>query len=195
MKENKGISKARLEAFSDGVLAVTITIMVLEVKAPHGSSFEHLCSMAPIFLSYVISFFYIGTYWSNHHHMVHTVTHVNGQILLANLHFLFWVSLIPFTTDWMGENHFEPLPTALYGIELLFTAAAYRILPFAILKHNPTSVLSNAIGKDFKGKMSLILFLIAIPTAFYYEKISQMIYFVVILMWIIPDRRIEKLLS
>lgn len=188
--------KTRLEAFSDGVLAIIITIMVLELKVPHGADFAALMPLLPVFLSYVLSFVYVGIYWNNHHHMLHTVHRVNGPILWANLHLLFWLSLIPFVTGWMGENHFTVAPTALYGIVLLMAALAYLILQKCILaSHGPDSVLAQAVGKDYKGKTSLVLYIIAVVSTPFHEWAAEAIYVFVALMWIVPDRRIEKTLN
>ncbi len=187
------MNKGRLEAFSDGVLAIVITIMVLELKAPHQTDFNALKQLLPIFLSYVLSFIYLGIYWNNHHHLLHTVKNVGGSILWANLHLLFWLSLIPFVTAWMGENHFASAPMALYGTILLFSAIAYSILQSIIMKrHGKDSLLSKAIGRDLKGKLSVILYLIAIPSAFLSQWIAGGIYVFVALMWLVPDRRIEN---
>ncbi len=182
----------RLEAFSDGVLAIIITIMVLEMKVPHGTNLESLLPLLPVFLSYILSFIYIGIYWNNHHHMMHAVKKVNGGILWANLHLLFWLSLIPFATGWMGENNFAELPMALYGIVLLMAAIAYFILQNRILAvQGKDSLLSKALGKDLKGKTSPVIYLIAIISAFYIPWIAGALYILVALMWLIPDRRIE----
>ena len=190
------MGKNRLEAFSDGVIAVIITIMVLEMKVPHGESVEALTPVIPVFLSYVLSFAYIGIYWNNHHHMLHTVDKVSGPILWANLHLLFWLSLIPFATGWMGENHFAALPTALYGVALLMPAIAYFLLQQLIITAQGTSsVLKRAIGGDWKGKASPILYAIAIPTAFWSRWISLSLYVLVALIWFVPDRRIERIVS
>ncbi len=190
------MGKNRLEAFSDGVIAIIITIMVLEMKVPHGASIEALTPVIPVFLSYVLSFAYLGIYWNNHHHMLHTVQKVSGPILWANLHLLFWLSLIPFATAWMGENHFAALPTALYGVALLMPAIAYVVLQQLIIAaQGPDSVLKRAIGSDWKGKASPILYAIAIPTAFWSRWVSLSIYVVVALLWFVPDRRIEKVIS
>ena len=190
------MGKNRLEAFSDGVIAVIITIMVLEMKVPHGESVEALTPVIPVFLSYVLSFAYIGIYWNNHHHMLHTVHKVSGPILWANLHLLFWLSLIPFATGWMGENHFAALPTALYGVALLMPAIAYFVLQQLIIaSQGPNSVLKRAIGGDWKGKASPILYAIAIPTAFWSRWISLSLYVLVALIWFVPDRRIERIVS
>ena len=190
------MGKNRLEAFSDGVIAVIITIMVLEMKVPHGESVEALTPVIPVFLSYVLSFAYIGIYWNNHHHMLHTVDKVSGPILWANLHLLFWLSLIPFATGWMGENHFAAVPTALYGVALLMPAIAYFVLQQLIIAaQGPSSVLKRAIGGDWKGKASPILYAIAIPTAFWSRWISLSVYVLVALIWFVPDRRIERIVS
>jgi uncharacterized membrane protein len=190
------MGKNRLEAFSDGVIAVIITIMVLEMKVPHGETVEALTSVIPVFLSYVLSFAYIGIYWNNHHHMLCTVDKVSGAILWANLHLLFWLSLIPFATGWMGENHFAALPTALYGVALLMPAIAYFLLQQLIIAaQGPSSVLKRAIGGDWKGKASPILYAIAIPTAFWSRWISLSVYVLVALIWFVPDRRIERIVS
>jgi uncharacterized membrane protein len=187
------MKKERLLAFSDGVLAIIITIMVLELKVPHGADWASLAKLLPIFLSYVLSFIYIAIYWNNHHHLMHTVAHVNGLILWANTHLLFWLSLIPFATGWMGENHFAPLPTAVYGVALLMPAAAYYLLQLAIVRNQGSnSTLAKAIGRDMKGKISPILYAAAIPLAFVSPWISCGIYVLVALIWLIPDRRIEK---
>jgi len=190
------MGKTRLEAFSDGVLAILITIMVLEMKVPHGTELSALEPILPIFLSYVLSFMYLGIYWNNHHHMLHLVKQVSAGILWGNMHLLFWLSLIPFVTGWMGENHFAAAPTALYGVILLMAGNAYSILQRTIIaKEGKDSLLAKAIGKDYKGNLSLILYLSAIPIAFYQQWISQILYLVVALMWIIPDRRIERTLK
>jgi len=190
------MTKGRLEAFSDGVVAVLITIMVLELKVPHGTDLETLRPLLPVFLTYVLSFIFLGIYWNNHHHMLHTVDRINGTILWANLHLLFWLSLVPFTTGWMGENHFAPLPTAVYGAVLLMAGVAYNVLEAAIIRYQgPHSKLKAAVGKDVKGKISAALYAIAIPLAFVHEAIADAIYVVVILMWLVPDRRIEMTLE
>lgn len=183
----------RLEAFSDGVLAIIITIMVLELKVPHGADLESLKPLLPKFLSYVLSFVYIGIYWNNHHHLLQSADSTNGKILWANLHLLFWLSLIPFTTGWMGENHFASLPTAIYGINLLFSAIAYTILQFQIINHHGKDhVLAQAVGNDWKGKISLLFYIIGIGIAFINQWIADILYVVVALIWLIPDRRIEE---
>lgn len=186
------MNRTRLEAFSDGVLAIIITIMVLEIKVPHGSDFSALKPLLPVIISYVLSFVYIGIYWNNHHHMMHTVKHVSGGILWANLHLLFWLSLVPFVTGWIGENHFDPIPMATYGIVLLMAAIAYFILQTQIIRsQGENSLLAKAIGNDIKGKMSPILYVAAICSNFVSQWISGAIYVLVALIWLIPDRRIE----
>jgi uncharacterized membrane protein len=190
------MGKNRLEAFSDGVIAVIITIMVLELKVPHGESSQALLPMLPTLLVYVLSFVYVGIYWNNHHHMLHAVNRVNGAMLWANLHLLFWLSLIPFTTGWMGENHFASAPSALYGFVLLMTAVAYIILQQLIIQsQGPDSVLREAIGGDWKGKLSPALYVVAILCALWSPWVSQGLYTLVALVWLIPDRRIERALS
>ncbi|QQX77547.1 MULTISPECIES: TMEM175 family protein [Aequorivita] len=182
----------RLEAFSDGVLAIIITIMVLELKVPHGTDWNDLTPLLPVFLSYVLSFIYLGIYWNNHHHMLHAVKKVSGGVLWANLHLLFWLSLIPFVTGWMGENHFAELPVALYGVVLLMAAIAYFILQNRILAvQGKDSLLAKALGKDLKGKASPIIYIIAIIASFYSIWIAGALYILVALMWLIPDKRIE----
>jgi uncharacterized membrane protein len=190
------VSKSRLEAFSDGVFAVVITIMVLELKVPHGSDWAALQPLVPAFLTYVLSFVFIGIYWNNHHHMLHTSDRVNGAILWANLHLLFWLSLVPFVTGWMGENHFAAIPTAAYGMVLLMAGIAFSVLEAAIMRHQgPDSKLRAAVGNDLKGKASAVLYAIAIPLAFVHESIADVIYVGVALMWLVPDRRIETILN
>ncbi|MHB8741901.1 MAG: TMEM175 family protein [Sulfuricaulis sp.] len=190
------MGKVRLEAFSDGVLAIIITIMVLELKVPHGQAIAVLAPLLPVFLSYVLSFVYIGIYWNNHHHMLHTVRRVSGGILWANLHLLFWLSLLPFATGWMGENHFASLPTALYGVVLLMAALAYWILQRRIIaSQGHGSLLARAVGQDLKGKSSPLIYAIAIPLAFLSSWFSQCLYVLVALLWLIPDRRIEKAMA
>jgi uncharacterized membrane protein len=187
------MKKNRLEAFSDGVLAVIITIMVLELKAPHDVSVQALVPMLPAFFSYVLSFLYIAIYWNNHHHLLHTVNRVNGSILWANNHLLFWLALVPFVTAWSGENHFAALPVALYGIVLLMAAVAYFLLTNTIIAtHGNDSVLARAIGKDHKGKVSVVLYALAVPLAFWAPIVSLAIYAGVAVMWLIPDARIER---
>lgn len=190
------MNKNRLEAFSDGVLAIVITIMVLEIKVPHGDQWMDLKPLIPVFLSYVLSFIYIGIYWNNHHHMLHTVTKVNDKLLWANLHLLFWLSLIPFTTGWMGENHFAALPTAVYGLILLMSAIAYFILQRIILQsQGENSILAKAVGNYIKGKISPILYFLAISISWMNPAISGAIYVLVAMMWLMPDLRIEKAIN
>ena len=190
------MTKNRLEAFSDGVLAIIITIMVLEMKVPHGENLAALGPLLPVFLSYILSFVYVGIYWNNHHHLLHAVQHVDGRVLWANLHLLFWLSLFPFVSGWMGENHFSPLPSALYGVVLLMASAAYWLLTRAIISADgQNSLLAKAVGKDQKGNLSLLLYAAAIPLAFVNQWISQALYVALALMWLVPDRRIEKVLS
>jgi len=187
--------KNRLEAFSDGVIAIIITIMVLELKVPHGEDLQTLKPMIPVFLSYILSFVYLGIYWNNHHHMLHAADTVTGPILWANLHLLFWLSLVPFATGWMGENHFASAPAAIYGAVLLLAAIAYYILQQLIIASQGShSILKRAVGGDWKGKVSPILYAVAIPLAFWRQWMSLAIYVIVALIWLIPDRRIEKVL-
>ena len=189
------MGKSRLEAFSDGVLAIIITIMVLELKVPHGEKAHTIAALAelwPIFVSYTLSFIYIGIYWNNHHHMLHAVHRVSGGMLWANLHLLFWLSLVPFVTGWMGENHFAPLPSALYGVVMLLAAIAYFILQQVIIANQGAdSVLKKAVGSDWKGKASPVFYAIAIPVAFWAPWVSLSLYVLVALIWLVPDRRIE----
>ena len=190
-----GMGKGRLEAFSDGVIAIIITIMVLEMKVPRGESFAALRPLLPVFLSYVLSFLYVGIYWNNHHHMLHATTRVTGSILWANLHLLFWLSLFPFAAGWMGQNHFALPPSALYGFVLLMAGIAYLILQQAIIaSQGPTSVLRKAIGSDWKGKVSPILYVAGIVSSLFSSWMAQAIYVFVALLWLIPDRRIEHAL-
>lgn len=190
------MNRTRLEAFSDGVMAIIITIMVLEIKVPHGNDFTALKPLIPVIVSYVLSFIYIGIYWNNHHHLLHTVKTVNGAILWANLHQLFWLSLVPFTTGWIGENHFDPIPMAVYGFVLLMAAVAFYILQTIIVRsQGEHSILGRAIGSDMKGKMSLVLYLLAICSNFVSQWISGSIYILVALIWLIPDKRIEMMLK
>lgn len=190
------MTKGRLEAFSDGVIAILITIMVLELKVPHGAELSALRPLAPVFLSYVLSFLYLGIYWNNHHHLLHAVKHVRGGILWANLHLLFWLSLIPFATGWAGENHFAALPVALYGVVLLGAAIAYTVLVRLLLaSHGPDSPLAKAIGNDFKGKVSLALYVAGIALAFFAPWPAYGLFAVVALIWLVPDRRIERVLG
>ena len=187
------MNKGRLEAFSDGVIAILITIMVLELKIPHGADLESLRPLFPVFVTYVLSFVYLGIYWNNHHHMLQATKQINGKILWANLHLLFWLSLVPFVTGWMGENHFAPLPTAVYGIVLLACAIAYTILQNQIIaEHGANSNLKAAIGNDIKGKVSLLVYTAAVILAFVNQWISDALYVLVALMWLVPDRRIES---
>ncbi len=201
MSERTGFTKNRMEAFSDGVIAIIITIMVLEMKVPHGAHGEgptlaDLKPVLPVFLSYALSFVYIGIYWNNHHHMLHATRRVTGGILWANLHLLFWLSLIPFVTGWMGENQFARVPTALYGALLLASAIAYVILQKCIVRvHGNESVIGRAVGSDVKGKISLVLYLAAIGLAFVQAGVSQGLYALVALVWLIPDRRIERAMT
>jgi len=190
------MGKGRLEAFSDGVLAIIITIMVLEMNVPHGDSLSALRPLLPVFLSYVLSFVYLGIYWNNHHHMLHVTQHVSGKVLWANLHLLFWLALVPFVTAWMGENHFSAAPTALYGVVLLMAAIAYWILQRTIIAtEGPHSLLATAVGRDIKGKISPLLYAVAIPSAFFEQWIAGGLYVLVALLWLIPDRRIERKLG
>ncbi len=190
------MNKNRLEAFSDGVIAVIITIMVLDMKVPHGESFEALGPLLPVFLTYVLSFVYVGIYWNNHHHMLHTCERVTGSILWANLQLLFWLSLIPFTTGWMGENHFATTPTTLYGVVLLMAAIAYLILQQLIIaSQGKDSLLKKAIKGDWKGKLSLITYTLAILVSFWLHWVAQVLYVLVALIWLIPDRRIERVVA
>jgi uncharacterized membrane protein len=190
------MNKTRLEAFSDGVIAIIITIMVLEMKVPHGTEFSDLAPLLPVFLSYVLSFVNVGIYWNNHHHLLHTVKHVSGGILWANLHLLFWLSLMPFATGWMGENHFAALPVALYAFDLMMCAIAYTALQLRIIKaHGRDSTLAHAVGRDRKGKISLACYVLAIPLAFFMPLAAGGLMVLVALMWLVPDRRIEKVIS
>jgi len=186
----------RIEAFSDGVLAIIITIMVLEIRAPHGSDLSALKPLIPAIVSYVLSFLYLAIYWNNHHHMLHTVEHVTGGILWANLHLLFWLSLVPFVTAWMGENHFAPMPVALYGLVLLLAAIAYYILQLRIIRsHGPDSILAHAIGRDIKGKISPVLYVVAIGSTWLSPWIAGCIYLFVAIIWLVPDKRIEVIFT
>jgi uncharacterized membrane protein len=190
------MTKGRLEAFTDGVMAVIITIMVLELKVPHGADTSALAPLVPIFASYVMSFAYVAIYWNNHHHMFHAVHHVTGGTLWANMHLLFWLSLVPFVTGWMDENHFAPLTVAAYGAVLLCAAIAYFVLTRVLLaSHERDSVLARALGRDFKGKLSAVAYVVAIPLAFVAIWISLAIYAAVALVWLVPDRRFERLLN
>ena len=190
------MTKGRLEAFSDGVIAIIITIMVLEMKAPHEAALSALRPLLPVFLSYVLSFVFVGIYWNNHHHLWHAVRRVSGGILWANLHLLFWLSLIPFVTSWMGENHAAPLPVAVYGIVLLAAGTAYYILVRALLAHHAKdSDLARAIGNDFKGRISLVIYAAGIVLAFVQAWIAIALYVTVAVIWLVPDRRIERTLA
>ena len=190
------MGKNRLEAFSDGVLAIIITIMVLELKVPHGADWTALSKLMPVFLSYVLSFIYVGIYWNNHHHLLHAVKHVSGGVLWANLHLLFWLSLIPFVTGWMGENHFSALPAALYGGVLMMAGVAYWILVRSIISTDgKDSLVAQAVGKDFKGIVSVVVYLVAMPLAFVSVWLALAGYVAVALLWLIPDRRFEKRLQ
>jgi uncharacterized membrane protein len=190
------VGKGRFEAFSDGVLAIIITIMVLELKVPHGADWHAIQPLVPVFFSYVLSFIFVGIYWNNHHHMLHATTRVSGAAMWANLHLLFWLSLVPFVTGWMGENHFAPLPTAAYGTVLFLAAIAYTILQTVLTRqrdHN--AALANAIKRDGKGKLSMLLYVSAIPLALVAPWASLTIYAMVALIWLVPDRRIERALA
>jgi uncharacterized membrane protein len=190
------MTKSRMEAFSDGVIAIIITIMVLQLKVPARADVESLLPVMPVFLSYVLSFIFLGIYWNNHHHMLQAVKLVNGRILWANLHLLFWLSLTPFVTSWMGENHFAAWPVALYGVVLLCASIAYFILAKALVSaHGRDSVLAAALGKDYKGKISIVLYLCAIPLSFIYSLVAGGIYVLVAIIWLVPDKRIEKTLA
>ncbi|HYM25405.1 MAG TPA: TMEM175 family protein [Vicinamibacterales bacterium] len=186
------MTKGRLEAFSDGVIAILITIMVLELHVPRGADWASLQPVLPVFFTYVLSFVFLGIYWNNHHHMLHATTRINGAVLWANLHLLFWLSLTPFVTGWMGENDFAPIPTAMYGVVLLLSAIAYTILLRTILAlEGPHSTLARAVGRDHKGNISLALYVVAIPLAFVNRWVSFALYVTVALIWLVPDRRIE----
>jgi uncharacterized membrane protein len=191
------VGKSRLEAFSDGVIAIIITIMVLELRAPHGADLETLAPLLPAFLSYVLSFVYVGIYWNNHHHLLHTLEHgVSGAILWANLHLLFWLSLFPVTTAWMGENEFAPMPSAVYGFVLLMAGVAFLLLERAIIAADgSTSVLRHAVGKDWKGKLSALSYVAAIVSTLWWQWVAQALYALTALIWLIPDRRIERALK
>ena len=190
------MSSNRLEAFSDGVIAIIITIMVLELKVPHGDGLSALAPVLPVLLSYVLSFIYVGIYWNNHHHMLHVCSTVSGAILWANLHLLFWLSLFPFATAWMGENHLAMLPSALYGLILLMAGIAYWILQLAIIAaQGPGSILKRAVGRDWKGKVSPVLYIAGVGASFWSPRLSQGIYALVAALWLVPDRRIENALA
>jgi uncharacterized membrane protein len=189
------MGKGRFEAFSDGVLAIIITILVLELHVPHGGDLAALTAQWPVFLSYVLSFVYVGIYWNNHHHLLHATTRVTGGMLWANLHLLFWLSLFPFATGWMGENHFAPLPSAVYGAALLMAAVAWAILQAVILRaEGPHSLLRQALGRDWKGRLSPVLYLAGIASSFWITGLAHALYLVVALIWLVPDRRIEAAL-
>ena len=190
------MGKGRLEAFSDGVIAVIITIMVLEMKVPHGIDLAALQPVIPVFVSYVLSFVYVGIYWNNHHHMLHAAGTVNGYILWANLHLLFWLSLIPFVTGWMGENHFAPTPVALYGAVLLLCALSYYVLSRMLIRHDGgKSTIARALRGDFKGRISVVMYVVAIPLSFVNRWLAVALYVAVAVMWLVPDRRIERVLD
>ncbi|HNV82621.1 MAG TPA: TMEM175 family protein [Arenimonas sp.] len=190
------MGKSRLEAFSDGVLAIIITIMVLELKVPHGETLDALKPLVPVFLSYLLSFIYVGIYWNNHHHLLHATQHVSGAVMWANLHLLFWLSLLPFVTGWMGENHFSSTTIALYGVVLLMSAVAFFILQRAIISHQGNdSLLAKAVGRDLKGKLSPAIYLLAIILAVLGIPMAGLLYVLVALLWLIPDRRIERVLG
>jgi uncharacterized membrane protein len=187
------MTKGRLEAFSDGVIAILITIMVLELKVPHAADLDALRPLVPVFLTYVLSYVFLGIYWNNHHHLLHAAERINGKTLWANLHLLFWLSLVPFVTGWMGENHFAPLPTAVYGVVMLCAGVAYLILQRTIVAcQGPNSKIAAALGEDVKGPLSALLYLLAIPLAFVREWIADGIYVLIALMWLVPDKRIES---
>jgi uncharacterized membrane protein len=189
------MSRGRMEAFSDGVLAIIITIMVLELRVPHGTDLQSLRPLIPVFLSYVLSFVHLAIYWNNHHHLLQAVRHVDGRILWANLHLLFWLSLVPFVTGWMGENSFAPWPVALYGVVLLGAACAHYLLTRALLaRHGRDSDLARALGRDFKGKVSVFIYVAAIPLSLVDPRIGGALYVFVAVMWLVPDRRIERTL-
>ena len=190
------MSKGRLEAFSDGVIAILITIMVLELKVPRQAEWAALLPLIPVFLSYVMSYAYLGIYWNNHHHLLQAIKHVDGRVLWANLHLLFWLSLVPFVTGWMGETHFAARPVALYGTVLLLAAVAYYILTRTLISlHGRDSVLASAVGRDFKGKVSVVIYTVAILLAFVNSWLACALYVLVAVMWLIPDRRIERTLA
>jgi len=187
------MSKARVETFTDGVIAILITIMVLELKVPHGVTWDALVPLTPYFLTYILSFIFLGIYWNNHHHMLYATERITGGVLWANLHLLFWLSIVPFVTGWMGENHFAALPTATYGVVLLCCAISYTILQTVIIAGSGrSSKLARAVGSDLKGKISMLLYVAAIPLAFVHQLISDAIYVAVELIWLVPDPRIER---
>ena len=190
------MGKGRLEAFSDGVLAIIITIMVLEMKVPHGGTWAELKTLTPVFMSYILSFIYIGIYWNNHHHLMHVTHKINGKIMWANSHLLFWLSLMPFASGWMGENHFTQLPTAVFGVILLMAGIAYYILSRCLIKfHGKESTLAKAVGNDAKGIISVVVYALGIVLSFYYTWISLLLYTMVAILWLVPDKRIEKKLE
>ena len=190
------MTRNRLEAFSDGVIAIIITIMVLELKAPHEATWAALRVLVPEFLSYALSFVYVGIYWNNHHHMLHAVTRVNGAVLLANLHLLFWLSLIPFATGWMGVNHFAPIAVSVYGVSLLMPAIAYFVLSRVLIRlHGPESRMAQALGSDLKGKISLVAYLVGVVAASWVPWVATATYILVALMWLVPDRRFERVME
>ena len=190
------MGKGRLEAFSDGVMAIIITIMVLELKVPHGADLAAVTPLLPSFLSYALSFIYVGIYWNNHHHLLQTADRVSGAVLWANLNLLFWLSLFPFATGWMGENHFESLPSATYGFILLMAAIAYYVLQQCIIAAGgPQSVLKRALGSDWKGKLSPLIYIIAIAASFVVHWVAQALYVLIALVWLVPDRRIERVVD
>jgi uncharacterized membrane protein len=195
LRYHRGMEKNRLEAFSDGVLAIIITIMVLELKVPQGAQLAALKPLIPVFLSYVLSFIYVGIYWNNHHHLFQSTHHVRASILWSNLHLLFWLSLFPFATAWMGENDVAPIPTAAYGVVLMLAGVAYYILQSSILSHTGrSSILASALGRDWKGKISPLIYMAAVPLAFVRPWIANSLYAFVALLWLVPDRRIERAL-
>ena len=190
------MSKGRLEAFSDGVIAILITIMVLGLTIPHSADLAALLPLVPVFLSYVLSFIFLGIYWNNHHHLLQAAKHVDGRVLWANLHLLFWLSLFPFAAGWMGENHFAPWPVALYGVVLFFAAMAYLILARTLISlHGQDSIIATALGRDFKGKISIVIYLVAVPLAFLSAWLAFGLYVLVAVIWLIPDRRIERTIA
>lgn len=190
------MGKGRLEAFSDGVLAIIITIMVLEMKVPHGIGWADLKPLVPVFLSYVLSFVYVGIYWNNHHHLLHAAHKINGKVMWANNHLLFWLSLLPFSSGWMGENHFAPLPTALFGFDLLMAAVAYYILTRSLIHlHGKKSTIGSSVGAERKEKVSMLVYAAAVPLAFIEGWISLLLYTVVAILWLVPDQRIELTLT
>ena len=189
------MSKNRLEAFSDGVIAIIITVMVLELKIPHGAGLDDLVPMIPVLSSYILSFVYIAIYWNNHHHMFQTVHRISGSVLWANMHLLFWLSLMPFTTAWAGENYFAPVPVAVYGFVLMMSGIAYYILARFLVRAEPEAPIAKALGKDFKGKVSVVMYAIAIPLAWLHPALALLIYVAVAAIWFVPDRRMERVLK